>query len=411
MKTISALALFTMSAFAYGQDGSIEIHSRNKAISGAYTILSDSDGLLNSVAYFEGSHEISLDQSPGAWKLNIRYRLRIDGADDEVSKLSEKNLNREAFYLTKSLDRGNLKVGIQEITWGESLIFPILDMVNTRDFTYAKGFLDADSKQSNAMLNYEMFSDYGNIQLLYIPRARASTVPTEIGDFTLDSGEEAKFIEDHEYGFRMRAPSDFFDLSLYYLNHFNREPAIKFNPFSGGDDLILSKRRLNTFGLSSNVATETRIYKAELRHTPDQPISGVVRVEEDRNLTQSMFGVNQAIGLNYSLGLEVHYDNWGIMPDAYNSDAFASAKEVSGDLLWVGMNFNSSFKNGLITPQLILFKGVGNEDVFGRLKSDFVIADDYELGVELQASKVSSSSPKFILSQAVRLLLEFKAFF
>ena len=99
------------------------------------------------------------------------------------------------------------------------------------------------------------------------------------------------------------------------------------------------------------------------------------------------------------------------MPDAYNSDAFASAKEVSGDLLWVGMNFNSSFKNGLITPQLILFKGVGNEDVFGRLKSDFVIADDYELGVELQASKVSSSSPKFILSQAVRLLLEFKAFF
>ena len=134
-----------------------------------------------------------------------------------------------------------------------------------------------------------------------------------------------KVFKDHEYGFRYRAPLDFMDLSIYYLQHINREPSIRFNPFGGGDDFRMNFDRLNTFGISSNYTTLTQV-SADLRHTQDQPITGVVQREEYRDLWQGMFGVNQSIGLNHTLGMELHYDSWGVCLRAITVRHLLSAK-------------------------------------------------------------------------------------
>ena len=60
-----------------------------------------------------------------------------------------------------------------------------MDLVNSRDYSYAKGYLDSDSKLSNFMVNYELNSDLARVQFLYIPQARKLLIPTELGDATV----------------------------------------------------------------------------------------------------------------------------------------------------------------------------------------------------------------------------------
>lgn len=405
--------IFIPSNYAVAQDDEEPpfLIQKIKRESGYYNIFDTEDGIQNDIVYYEEDRRISLSSAYTSWSLHVRLRLRYDFQDHEKKgKLTKNNINRELLYASKSFEKSSLKLGLQELTWGESLIFPIIDLVNPRNVLYPKGFLDSSSKLSVPMINYEIYSTYGNIQLLFIPVSRVSDLPDSIGGFDVEPVDSQLIYKSQEYGMRYKFPLDSLDLNLYVLRHRNREPSFVFKPFDDGTDLKLSTTHLTSFGLSSSLGGLTRVWKLDTRYTPHQNLSGIVRREEVRNLTQAMVGVDQALGIDHTVGVELHYDNWGIMPEAYNSDAFAQSKDIDGNLYWAGLNIRSNFFNQKLKPQIVHFQGINNKDRFSRFKLTGELGDQLQISCEYQESKVASSSPKFILSQAKRILTEIKLY-
>ncbi|SMF18198.1 DUF1302 family protein [Pseudobacteriovorax antillogorgiicola] len=410
--TMIILMCFPHQALAQ-QESTSEISSSSKGELGFYNVYDQDDGSQSEVLYYEEDTRFKMGDDYTAWTLHLRFRVRYDFQDEKArDALSHRHLSRELLYASKVFESSSLKLGLQELNWGESLIFPIIDLINPRDVLYPKGFLDSDSKLSVPMINYELYSSsWGNLQLIYIPLSRVGELPEEIGDYAVEEQEELKPIEDQEFGLRYKLPLDSLDLKLYALHHRNREPSFRFKAFSDGSDLELATQKLTSFGLSSSVGTMTRVWKMDARHTPDQELSGIVRRKETRDLTQIMLGLDQALGVDHTFGFELHFDNWGLMPEAYNDSAFASEADVDGNLLWGGLNIRSNFFGQSLKPQLIHFQGINNNDRFSRFQIAGIIADSYQISVEYQESEVASSSPKFILNQAKRFLTELKIHF
>ncbi len=388
-----------------------QVTHKSKREIGYYNVFDTSEGSQNDVIYYEEDSRIVNKADYKAWSLHFRLRLRYDFRDQMSGfSLSHHNISRELLYASKNFDDSSLIIGLQELTWGESLIFPIMDIVNPRNVHYPKGFLDSDSKISVPMINFEIYSAWGNLQLLYIPIIRATELPEEIGDYSVERQKSPELLDDQEFGLRYKFPFDSLDLRLYALRHRNREPSFRFKPFSDGTDLKISHNELTTIGLSGSMGTLTRVWKLDTRHTPDQVLSGIVRRTVIRNLTQTMIGMDQAMGIDHTLGFELHFDNWGLMPEAYNDSAFAQPKDIDGNLIWMGVNLRFNLFNQKLKPQIIHFQGINNQDRFSRIKVTSELADRLQLTIEYQDAEVDSSSPKFILSKAKRILTEIKIY-
>ena len=134
MKVIFSLILLLFASTGVAEedeeyeDDFFKIYSEGNSEIGAYSIYNQDIGVSNVVGYYQDHLKIKLDDEYDTWSLYLRYRLRGDFADKDPQNFGEHNLKKELLYLAKPVGSGNLNIGIQEINWGESVIFPILDI-------------------------------------------------------------------------------------------------------------------------------------------------------------------------------------------------------------------------------------------------------------------------------------------
>lgn len=396
-----ALVLFFMGTGAYGA------HERTQSLLG-YEIAHDiAEGRANhSIFSFQDQHVWSLSKDSEGIQFYLRYKLIIDGERKETyESLNKKNLEKVIAFAQLPIENFKFSLGLQEITWGENLLLPILDVVNPRNVDYVRGFYDVDAKQPSAMLLNEWRSGEWEAQIIFVPEAPLSRQPEKIGDFKIKDDRQYKFGEDTEYGGRLGLFHEGLDTRLYYFKHHPREPSYRFLPFSGSQDAVISEQMVETTGISCSYAGYNLLFRGDLANHTNFPVTSLAAQVERTMLTQSILGVSLTTENQQTIGLELHSDLWEDLPEAYVAGPWLIKNRQQSLLNWLGFNANLSFFQSLIEPQIVFFKGIDNDDQLLRLIFLTHLNDSVNIGAEYQKTDAETSSPKLLLNRKETLAL------
>ncbi|WP_141734661.1 hypothetical protein [Oligoflexus tunisiensis] len=350
--------------------------------------------------FYQEKHVWSPSREAMAPRVHLQYRLFVDGA--EAATYEEpgfRNVEKLIAFVEKPWGDFKLNVGLQEISWGENLLLPILDVVNPRDVGYLRGFYDPGAKQSSPMILGEWRSGAFDAQLILVPLAVKSRQPEKIGDFGIADERRYRMGRDSEYGGRVGMFLDGIDSKVYFFRHHPREPAYRFQAFSGEEDVIIDEEMVDTSGLSLSYAAASWLLRADLAWHRNFPATSVASEVERTGLGQSIVGLIYTTddGLQ-TLGVELHNDLWETLPEAYSKGAWTETERDQTLLSWLAFTANLSFFQTLVEPQVFYLQGLDNSDRMVRLILSSHVNDSISIGSEYQKTEAATTSPKLLLN-------------
>lgn len=390
---------------AVAMPGVYERNGRDAGIEYAHDLADDTT--QHSQFFFQEKHVWSPSRDAMTARFHLQYRLIIDSEDAKTyDQPDHHNVEKLIAFVEKPWGDFKLNLGWQEISWGENLLLPILDVVNPRDVGYLRGFYDAGAKQSSPMLLGEWRSGAFEAQLIAVPWAVKSRQPERIADFKIADERHYEAGRDSEYGGRLGLFLGGVDSRVYYFHHHPREPAYRFQAFSGDTDIIVDEEMVDTSGLSLSYAEASWLLRADVAYHQNFPATSVAAEVERTNLGQSIVGLtfSSEDGLR-TLGVELHNDLWETLPEAYSKGAWTEAERDQTFLSWLAVTANLSLFNSLVEPQFFFLQGLDNNDRLLRLILLSHVNDRISLGSEYQKTEAATTSPKLLLNNKETLAL------
>ena len=122
----------------------------------------------------------------GAWSLEASLRVRGDSTDQVYEDRAEVNL--ENFVLNADWNRFSLRLGKQEVAWGQLDGIQVLDVLNPRRFDL---FILQDTEDARIpvwMVNASFTSRVGEAQVIWVPKGDAHTFAGATTDFAFNTG-------------------------------------------------------------------------------------------------------------------------------------------------------------------------------------------------------------------------------
>jgi hypothetical protein len=399
------LGLLLSSIPALALPGVYERQGRNAGLEYAHDLADGST--QHSQLFYHEKHVWSPSAEATAARFHLQYRLIIDGEDTRTyEKPGHRNLEKLIAYVEKPWGDFKLSLGWQEISWGENLLLPILDVVNPRDVGYLRGFYDAGARQASPMLLGEWKSGIFDAQLIAVPWAVKSRQPYSIGDFKIADERRYEAGPDSEYGGRLGLFIEGIDTRLYYFRHHPREPSYRFQPFSGDTDVVIDEEMVETSGMSLSYAAAAWLLRTDLAWHRNFPATSIAATVERTNLAQSIVGLNYTSedGLQ-TLGVELHNDLWETLPEAYSKGPWTELERERTLLTWLAVTANLSFFQALLEPQVFYLQGLDNEDRMLRLILQSHVNDSISVSSEYQKTEAATTSPKLLLNNKETLAL------
>jgi hypothetical protein len=391
------LVLLT-STSVHALPGVYERQGRNIGLEYAHDLADGST--QHSQLFYHEKHVWSPSVEATAARFHLQYRLIVDGEDTRTyEKPGSHNVEKLIAFVEKPWGDFKLNIGWQEISWGENLLLPILDVVNPRDVGYLRGFYDAGAKQSSPMVLGEWKSGAFDAQLIAVPWAVKSRQPDAIGDFKIADERRYEVGRDSEYGGRLGLFLGGVDSRLYYFRHHPREPSYRFQAFSGDTDIIIDEEMVSTSGLSLSYAEAAWLLRTDLAWHQNFPATSVAADVERTRLAQSIIGLNYTTddGLQ-TLGVELHNDLWETLPEAYSKGPWTESDRDQTLLTWMAVTANLSFFQSLVEPQIFYLQGLDNKDRMLRLILSSHLSDSISVGSEYQKTEAETTSPKLLLN-------------
>ncbi|HYX35941.1 MAG TPA: DUF1302 family protein [Oligoflexus sp.] len=386
------------------------VHERNGRDLGVEYAHDMADGSTqHGQIFFHEKHVWSLTRDARATRFHLQYRLIVDSEEAETwDQPDHDNVEKLIAFVEKPWGDFKLNVGWQEISWGENLLLPILDVVNPRDVGYLRGFYDAGAKQSSPMLLGEWRSGPLDVQLIAVPWAVKSRQPDRVGDYKIADDRQYEVGRDSEYGGRLGMFLGGVDSRLYYFRHHPREPAYRFQAFSGETDIMIEEEMVETSGLSLSYAEASWLVRADLAWHRNFPATSIAAEVERTNLGQSIMGLTYTSddGLQ-TLGVELHNDWWETLPEAYSKGAWTETDTERDQtfLTWLAVSANLSLLKSLLEPQIFFLQGLDNKDRMLRLIVSSPVSDRISIGSEYQKTEAATTSPKLLLNNKETLAL------
>ncbi len=354
----------------------------------------------HAVLFLSQQHQWSFQDEAEAWRFNLQYRLIVDFVDNKnYEDVDSDNVDKLLAYAAKSWGSYKLGLGMQEVTWGENLLMPILDLVNPRDLTHSRGYYDPAAKNPSPMINLEWQSSEFNYQLIYVPLPLANKQPDEVGDFGISDKRDYKMGQDSEQGGRVGLILAGIDTKLYYWKHWPRVPSYRFNAFADDKDVIIDERQVESTAMTMSYAGFNWLARADLVHHNNYPATSVSAKVERSGLTQGIFGANWTTDGQQSFGAEFHFDLWEKGPEAFTDGAFVKESKDQKHFNWVGATANLNYFNYLIEPQLFYLRGINSEDEMIRAILLWNAAENITVTGEFQRTYAETSSPKLLLDE------------
>ena len=353
----------------------------------------------NNAVTLHQHHEWRSSEETDALTVTLRYRLIYDHENPHIMRqLQTEYLERLIAYGSGYIANVRVSVGLQEVTWGESTVMPILDVVNMRSITHPRGFYDPAAKVPAAMLRAEWQGEIFNAEVIAVPRPERLHQPEEVGDFDVAPMHE-QGIPPPEYGARLGIYWLGIDSKAYYYRHTARIPSYRFKPFGGDGDLIQDVDAEDTFGLSSSYAFETVTMRADLAETHHIPSIGVGREIEHTSLRQGIVGLSWATASQHTLGIEWHTDSWAEQPVSYTDGAFITTDRQRQTLSWIAYTANLRMFDGKVEGVGLYYRGVEKADELIRYGANYAASDNLSFGFELVRTYAESRSPLLLLNK------------
>ena len=284
--------------------------------------------------------------APGAFR-----NLKDDVYDDEDI--------RELWIQTELTDSTSLKLGRQQVVWGETDFFQLMDVIHGYNFQW-RSFLEPENEELRKPLNLvnlrQRIAD-GDLQLIYIPGKlnehsdRGNSYDVEGGRWANQPNRGVQFqaapfganlrynyehpdadMDDDSYGLRWSSVAGDWGYSVAWFHGPNPNPVANPNPatndadaykgvYEGGagwaGELIFPY--IDVFGVSANnyFPALDVVFSTELAYIPEAPYNtGVTSTSqgngcgffpgfcgiEEKNLVRSMFRIDKQVDLSSMIG-------------------------------------------------------------------------------------------------------------
>ena len=370
------------------------------------------DRLQHNMLFLQQEHRWSLSEQADAIQFHANIKAFLDFEDQEsYQNPGTDNIEKWIAFAEKSSGHYQLAVGWQEITWGENLILPILDLVNPRDLTAKRGYYDPSAKIPAGMINANWIQNDFNLQLLYIPKPDLGPQPENIDDFKVETPKSYKFFSDAEWGLRIGGLLKGIDTKLYVLDYWSRMPSYRFLPFATSSDIEATNQRLHTYGASLSYASYQWLTRVDFAYHDRYPAVSVAPEHETSKLYQSIIGFSTTTDQQQTLGLEWHTDLWQSQPEAYSSGAWVESAKQQKTFHWLAANISGQLWNYLIEPSVFYLKGLNNDDRMSRFIILWNTSEQITVAAEWQQTFAKSTSPKLLLNERDSLGLKITSFF
>ena len=327
-------------------------------------------------------------------------------------------LELRELYADVRLDNGNLRIGKQQIVWGQADGLKLLDVINPQD--YREFILDKfeDSRIPVWTLNLEVFLSSGDLQLVWIPDtsrhnlAKAGSafevtaplsaippcVPVNIQD--IDPPDDP--LKDGTFAARFSTFKGGWDLTLNYLYRFDNFPAIAKQIDSTGLTLTPTYHRTNTLGGSASNAFGDFIFRSEAVFNS--------AIYFDTQLTHQS-GIAPAKELAYVLGLD-----WsGLSNTLMSVQLFQSILLNDDDFLrdkidtTLTLLARRTFLNESLLTEALWIYHLNDRDHLLRLKADYQWSTNITVGffADMFSGKEDQLFGQFDQKDQIGLRIEF----
>lgn len=279
--------------------------------------------------------EIRQEWSNGSHRATLIPFGRYDSLD---SRRSHADL-REANWLHKG-NGWNLQAGVGKVFWGVTESRHLIDIVNQTDEVES---IRGEDKLGQPMINLNVATRYGNLNLLYLPYFRERTYPSAKGrlrfELPVDTNQAQIQNANHwhpDWALRWSHTFGRWDVGISYFSGISREPRLIPNSFTRPTALIPVYELINQVGVDIQGAVGKWLFKLEAM-TRDVPGKRFAAAVAGLEYTESdIWGSGADLGLL----LEYQYDGreklsrttlTNSLPTPNNNDIFAGLRLALND--------------------------------------------------------------------------------
>lgn len=243
-------------------------------------------------------------------------------AKAENSDVVDETHTKEAF-LQMSFGNTSIKLGMQNMIWGEADGGAITDVISPRDYSELFFISLEESRIGQVMMVVDQFTEMGDWSLFFIPDPKLNEYPKEGTAYYYDPfGGQAVFQEvstdedKYEYGLRWKKTFGKSDISLMTASLLENDWAVKWvgvSATTGKQIFIKSKQRYTMTGTAFNYAQGNFLYKGEIAQKTPRSFNNAVYQIVKKDVLDAALGVEYSPGGSYTLGLEAvnsHVIDW-----------------------------------------------------------------------------------------------------
>lgn len=235
-------------------------------------------------AYLEGQRPLS-QYTKAVFGARATYDLMAslqteEDYRDDFSRNKAPDVELWDAYYEYRKNAWRIRLGQQQVAWGETFGFFYADIVNPKDLRERNLGRLYELRLPVPMANLQWSTRRFNAQILLLPFFKPHRMPNPQSDFFPDLQDDLRFKITSGYkrddspgdiGARLSGTVSNVDLSLIYFNHINREPYYKVKSFSPTGILLHPHhQRIQSFGFTFSADVDGHVLRGENVYTPSR---------------------------------------------------------------------------------------------------------------------------------------------
>lgn len=273
----------------------------------------------------------------------------------------DNDIEIRSLYGDWKADLWSLKIGYQEIAWGETFGVYIMDIVNPRDLTDPFFNELAWIRLPVFSFNLQLYRDPWHWQFIVSPVPRNNWFPAEGSAFDVLSKPPLVTLRgpsgfglggggnDLEFGGRLGYLFESgLDLTFYYYRHWNRDPVYRLGVAVDHFYFKPVLRRMHSVGASFTKAGEETVFRGDtIFHVQTPWPDKVVGQWKKRDVWRTILGVDRQFENDLTIGIQYHFDKW-----------------EGEQLHYLSTQLTYDFCGGEMSFEIFVFKGLNSHDLW-----------------------------------------------
>lgn len=308
-----------------------------------------------------------------------------DNFDESLKEDQRWHYELRETYLDYSYDAFDLRLGLQQVVWGDAVGLFFADVVNAKDL---REFIlpefdqiripqwGMDLEWSSSPFHAEfvwMLPEFNRLGVTGSEFEFPLPIPDGFSAILNDPSDPPKSISNSEAGIRLSTLLSGWDMSAFYLYSWDKFPVL-YRTIVGSTFIFRTRyERANFLGGSFSKTLGDFVLKGELLINPHQHLVTFDANNEDgivqRNVIDYLIGLEHTLPGGVDANIQFMQRVIGNHADLMQEDAVRS--HIS---LWL----KREFLNGKVTPELLLITGLTEQDMLYRPEVTINLTDNMQ---------------------------------